>query len=244
MNDPFSDRRQGEFRGDRRRTSWREFRRQYPGFIFTMALAFAIMLAIDGWLIYKRVAYSSEIERLQANMSESEREKTDLIVQSEENKIRMAVELIRRQARLDKRLHLSIPLDSATMYLEREGATLRQIPVVIGPERVVGISPDTVRIVVPRGERTVRQVLQNETWTVPGWVYTDRGIAAQAERSIRGALGPVALILDGGVVIYSVPSVGPLADSSYVMPGSIRAPEADLRAILPNLEEGMKVYLH
>jgi hypothetical protein len=244
VSDPVSDRRQGEFRGDRRRTSWREFRQQYPGFIFTMALALAITLAIDGWLIYKRLAYSAEIERLQANMSESEREKTDLIVQSEENKIRMAVELVRRQARLDSRLHLSIPLDSAVMYLEREGAILRQVAVEIGPERVVGIAPDTVRVVVPRGERTVRQVLQNEVWTVPPWVYTDRGIAVQAERSIRGALGPVALILDGGAVIYSMPSVGPLADSAYVLPGGVRAPEADLRAILPNLEEGMKVYLH
>lgn len=244
MNDPLSDRRQGEFRGDRRRTSWREFRQQYPGFIFTMALALALMLAIDGWLIYKRIAYSAEIERLRASMSESEREKTDLIVQSEENKIRMAIELVRRQARLDERLHLSIPVDSAVMYLEREGAILRQIAVEIGPEKVVGISPDTVRAVVPRGERTVRQVLQGDSWTVPEWVYTDRGIAAQAERSIRGALGPVALILDGGAVIYSMPSVGPLADSGYVMPGSVRAAEADLRAILPNLEEGMKVYLH
>jgi hypothetical protein len=244
VSDPFSDRRQGEFRGDRRRTSWREFRRQYPGFIFTMALALAVMLAIDGWLVYKRVAYSAEIGRLRANMSESEREKTDLIVESEENKIRMAVELVRRQARLDNRLHLSIPLDSSTMYLEREGAILRQIPVEIGVEKVVGVAPDTVRMIVPRGERTVRQVLQNDIWTVPAWVYTERGVAPQAERSIRGALGPVALILDGGVVIYSRPSVGPLADSSYVMPGSIRAPEAHLRAILPNLEEGMKVYLH
>ncbi|HUF66796.1 MAG TPA: hypothetical protein VMM17_12545 [Gemmatimonadaceae bacterium] len=244
MNDPLSDRREGEFRGDRRRTSWREFRRQYPGFIFTMALALAIMLAIDGWLVYKRLAYSTEIERLRANMSESEREKTDLIVQTEEHKIRMAVELVRRQARLDERLHLSIPVDSATMYLEREGAILRQVAVEIGPEKVVGVAPDTVRTVVPRGERTVRQVLENDVWTVPAWVYTDRGIAVQAERSIRGALGPVAVILDGGAVIYSMPSVGPLADSAYVMPGSVRAPEADLRAILPNLEEGMKVYLH
>lgn len=244
MSDPVSDRRQGEFRGDRRRVSWRDFRRQYPGFIFTMALGLAAMIAIDSWLIYKRLAYTTEINRLQANMSESEREKTDLIVQSEESKIRMAVELIRRQARLDSRLHLSIPLDSAMMYLEREGAILRQIPVEIGPERVVGIPPDTVRMVVPRGERTVQRVLQNDIWTVPAWVYTDRGIAAQAERSVRGALGPVALILDGGVVIYSVPSVGPLADSVYVLPGSVRAPEDHLRAILPNLEVGMKVYLH
>lgn len=244
MSDPLSDRRQGEFRGDRRRVGWRDFRRQYPGFIFTMALGLAAMIAIDGWLIYKRLAYSAEINRLRANMSESEREKTDLIVRSEENKIRMAIELVRRQARLDRRLHLSIPLDSATMYLEREGAILRQIPVEIGPERVAGVAPDTVRMVVPRGERTVQKVLENDAWTVPAWVYTDRGIATQAERSIRGALGPVALILDGGVVIYSVPSVGPLADSAYVMPGSIRAPEDHLRAILPNLEVGMKVYLH
>jgi hypothetical protein len=244
VTDPFSDRREGEFRGDRRRPGWREFRRQYPGFIFTMALAFLAMLAIDGWLLYRRQAYSAEIERLRSNMSEAEREQSDLIVESEQNKIRMAIELVRRQARMDSRLHLSIPVDSGRVYLERDGAILRDVAGEIGPERVVGTPPDTLRLVIPRGERTVLQVLQNETWTVPEWVYIDRGIQPETERALRGALGPLAVLLDGGAVLYTMPSAGPLADSAYVLPGSVRVSETDLRAILPNIEPGMKVYFY
>jgi hypothetical protein len=45
-------------------------------------------------------------------------------------------------------------------------------------------------------------------------------------------------------VIYSVPVAGPLNDSSYVLPGSIRASAADLEAIAPNLSVGMAVYFY
>jgi hypothetical protein len=61
---------------------------------------------------------------------------------------------------------------------------------------------------------------------------------------VKGALGPVAVVLSGGTVLYSPPSAGPLNDSAYVLPGSVRAREADLRAILPNVQPGMKVYLY
>lgn len=244
MSDPFSDRRQGEFRGDRRRPGWRDFRRQYPGFIFTMALAFFIMLAIDGWLVYRRQAYSAEITRLRANMSDAEREKSDLLIESERNKIRVAIELVRRQARMDNRLHLSIPVDSGRVYLERDGAILREIAAQLGPEKVVGEPPDTIRLVIPRGERMVQRIMDNESWTAPEWVYADRGVPAAQEREVRGGLGPVALMLDDGTVIYTTPSVGPLADSVYVLPGSVRVAEPDLRAVLPNVEPGMKVYFY
>lgn len=239
-----SDRRKGPFRGDRRRPGWREFRRQYPGFIATLTIALVMMIAIDAWLLYQRIAYSSEIRRLRSSMTASERERTDLIIEAEQNKIRVAIELVRRQARLDKRLHLSIPVDSSRMYLEREGAILREMPIQLGPEKTVGIPPDTVRLAIPRGERTVVRVLQNGSWTVPSWVYRDRGLPPQPARSVRGALGPVAFVLDGGTVIYSQPSSGPLADTAYVLPGSVRAAVADLRAILPNVQAGTKVYLH
>lgn len=209
-----------------------------------MTIAFVTMIAIDAWLLYQRIAYSAEVRRLRASMTVAERERTDLIIEAERNKIRVAIELVRRQARLDKRLHLSIPLDSSRMYLEREGAILREMPIQLGPEKSVGVSPDTVRLAIPRGERTVVRVLQNGSWTVPSWVYTDRGLPPQPPRAIRGALGPVAFVLDGGTVIYSLPSGGPLADSAYVLPGSVRAAPADLRAILPNVQAGTKVYFH
>jgi hypothetical protein len=51
-------------------------------------------------------------------------------------------------------------------------------------------------------------------------------------------------VLDGGTVIYSDPHAGPLADTAYVMPGSVRAREADVKAIQANLKPGTSVYFY
>lgn len=243
MTDPDSDRRAGEFRSDRRRTGWRDFRRSYPGFIFTMAIGVAALVALDAFLIYKRFAYTNEVERLRGSMSAAERQKTDLIIDAEKDKLRMAVELARRQAQMDKVIHLSIPVDSGKIYLEREGAILREMSAQVGPERTVGTAPDTIRMAIPRGERTIVQILTNGSWNVPAWVYSDRKMEGTGG-TVAGALGPIALLLDGGAVIYSQPKAGPLADSAYVLPGSIRASEADLRAVIENLSAGTKVYFY
>jgi hypothetical protein len=230
---------------ERRRPGWREFRRSYPGILITMAIALAAFLAIDVWLIRKRIRYRNEIERLRAEMTALERSRTDAILARDENRLRLALELIRRQARIDKELHLSVTVDSGVMLLEREGARLRDMPIQVGPEKTVGVPPDTVRMVAPRGARTIERILdENSSWEVPAWVYADRGLAPSTERTIKGALGPAAIVLSGGTVIYSMPNVGPLNDSAYVLPGGIRARVADLRAILPNLKNGMTVYFY
>ena len=96
----------------------------------------------------------------------------------------------------------------------------------------------------PRGARTVEKILQGGAWEVPKWVYADRGLPEPADRTIKGALGPVAVLLSGGTVVYSLPTDGPLADPNYLLPGSIRARSADLRAIVPNLQVGRTVYLY
>ena len=54
----------------------------------------------------------------------------------------------------------------------------------------------------------------------------------------------MAILLNGGTVLYAMPSAGPLNDSSYVLPGSVRLRAEDLRAIKPNLETGMRVYFY
>ena len=140
-------------RGDRRRGGWRDFRQNYPGFVFTLLFALIVMLSIDGFLLFKRGDYTAEVARLQANMSDQERARTSAIIESEQNKTRIALELARRQAKLEKALHLSIALDSGKFYLEREGAVLREMPVAFGPEAKVG--PDSIPLVIPRGETSV-----------------------------------------------------------------------------------------
>jgi hypothetical protein len=231
-------------RTDRRRVGWREFRHSYPGLIATMTIAVVIFLAADTWLIARYVRYRRETTELRGSMSDVERRRTDELLAQNENRLKVMVELFKRQANLDPSLHLSVSLDSNVMYLERDGALLREMPITVGPEKRVGTSPDTVHIAAPRGKRSVDRILdESDPWQVPAWVYADRGIAV-GDSPIKGALGPSAIILDGGTVIYSVPTVGPLNDSSYVLPGAIRVRASDLKAIAPNLRPGVPVYFY
>jgi len=230
---------------ERRRQSWREFRLAYPGIISVLFVVLVTMLAIDGWLIYQRTRYARETSRLRAGMTAQERRKADMVVAAEQNRMRVTLELMRRQANLDKELHLSVAVDSGVMYLEREGALLREMPIDVGPEKRVGVAPDTLKIVAPRGARTVERVLgAKDRWEVPRWVYMDRGLPVPDDRTVAGALGPGAIVLSGGAVIYAHPTMGPLSDTAYVLPGAIRARTQDLRAIAPNLTPGMSVYLY
>lgn len=214
--------------------------------VVAVVVLFAI-IALDVWVLLQRQRYLREIERLQSSMSAFERERTEQLVAREQDKVRLAIALIRRQARLEGALHLSVALDSGAMFLERDGAMLREMPVEVGSERRIGVAPDTVRLAAPRGVRTVAKVLDDTTtWEVPPWVYVERGLSPPAEageRQLRGALG-VAVVLEGGAIIYSQPAAGPLSDSTYVMPGAIRARADDLRAILPNVAVGMRVYFY
>ena len=204
-----------------------------------------LLLGIDAALLARRRRYDGEIHRLRASMTTLERRRLDEVMAGERSRLRTALDLLRRQARVEPDLHLSVSVDSGTMYLERDGAQLRRMRVEIGPERRIGVAPDTVRLAPPRGVRSVVSVLNDSTpWQPPPWVYSDRGIGPVEHQALPGALGPAAILLDGGTVIYSLPSVGPLNDSGYVLPGSVRASALDLRAILPNITPGVRVYFY
>ena len=148
-----SPQREGE--GDRRRGTWRDFRRAYPGFVFVLGLGLVAMIAVDFWLLAKRVKYNHDVSELRSHMTDAERQRTDAIVEAEQNKLRIAIELAKRQAKFDKKLHLNVSVDSARMYLTREGALLREMPVQFGPERGVSASDSAPPAAIPRGERTV-----------------------------------------------------------------------------------------
>jgi hypothetical protein len=200
--------------GDRRRGTWRDFRRAYPGFVFVLGLGLVAMIAVDGWLFAKRVKYNRDVTQLREHMTAAERERTDAIVQSEQNKLRIAIELAKRQAKFDKRLHLNVSIDSSRMYLTREGALLREMPVQFGPERAADESSTAPPAAIPRGERTVADLSDN------------------------------SITLDGGTRILSSRNTDPANDSTPVPPGSLRISIDDMKAIMPNLSAGMKVYFY
>ncbi|MGH7633303.1 MAG: hypothetical protein ACRENC_06205 [Gemmatimonadaceae bacterium] len=222
-----------------------DFRRRHPAFVVTIAVIIVGLLAVDGWVLNKRAAYAREVARLRAGMSEFERRRSDAVTNTHEKRIAMMMELLRRQAKIDKEIHLAVDVDSGRMYLERDGALLRENAAEIGPEKRIGSGKDTVHMAAPRGTRSVERILgPTDAWEVPPWVYADRGLVPPAQLSLVGALGPVAIVLNGGTVIYSLPAAGPLNDSSYLLPGSIRASAEDLRAVVPNLQRGTVVYFY
>lgn len=200
--------------GDRRRGKWNDFRRAYPGFVFVLGIALAAMVAVDAWLLLKRVQYNREVSQLRAHMTDAERQRTDAIVEAEQNKLRIAIELAKRQSKFDKRLHLNVSVDSSRMYLTREGAVLREMPVQFGAERGVSDSSSAPPAATPRGERTI------------------------------AALSDTKITLDGGAFIFASQSPKLAGDTSQVPPGSLRVALEDMQAIKPNLNAGMKVYFY
>ena len=189
--------------------------------------------------------YREETERLRAGMTKAQRERTDAVVTAERHRLRVEWELIRRQARGDKQLHLAVNVDSGRMILERDGIVMREMQVRLGPERFRGATGDTSIAVQPLGQRTVQRVLkEGDSWDVPRTVFNDRGLPVPESRRVKGALGDHAIVLTEGTVVYAVPESGPLADSAYVLPGSIQLDPADLKALSASIRPGMSVYFY
>lgn len=200
--------------GDRRRGRWRDFRLAYPGFVFTLILALLAILTLDGFLVYKRRAYTEEVTRLRGAMTDAERAKTDAIVRAEHDKARIALELAKRQAKLEKTLHLSIALDSGRIYLEREGAILREMAALFGPETGTTPGSDSLPAVIPRGQQTVARLESNR------------------------------IVLEGGNAIEAATTDVASADTTPIPPGNVRIGLTDMKAIQPNLTRGMRVYFY
>lgn len=211
----------------------------------SLSLLLVSFLLLDGFLLVRRARYRTETARLRADMSMLERKRADAIVAADADKATLLLELMRRQARGDEAVHLAVNTDSSFIALDRGGARLRTMPARIGPERRVGVPPDTLRVVVPRGLRVIERLLGAEdVWPLPAWLRADRSLPPSGERSGPGWTGPAAIVTSGGTLLYALPASGPLADSSYVMPGAVRLAAADLRAIRDNLTVGTRVYFY
>lgn len=231
--------------GSAREGPFTALRRTHPRAVARLAVLIALVLVGDAMLAMRYLRYSRETARLTQEMTDAERRRTEMLASAEQNRLGVMLELLRRQAAGDRELHLSVSLDSGTMRLERDGALLREMRVAVGGETIVGAVPDTVRVVTPRGARSVERVLgPKDPWEVPGWVFRDRAIPTPSERRIAGVLGSGALVLSGGAVIYALPDSGLLADSAYVLPGAVRLSRSDMRAIVPNITPGVTVYFY
>ncbi|MES2524103.1 MAG: hypothetical protein V4617_15455 [Gemmatimonadota bacterium] len=205
----------------------------------------AIVVAVDGLLVWRRDHYRTETVRLRAGMTDMERKRTDAILAAEADESGLMLELMRRQAAGDDQLHLAVSAESSFVALDRGPARLRVMRARIGPEQRVGTPPDTSHIAVPRGSRTIERLLTaDDAYPLPAWVWIARGQPVPDDRATPGLLGANAIVTTGGTLIYAMPQAGPLADSTFVMPGAVRVRATDLAAIRENLTRGMTVYFY
>jgi hypothetical protein len=179
-----------------------------------MIIALLLILSLDAFLVYKRRAYTAEVTRLRGAMTDAERAKTDAIVQAEQDKARIALELAKRQAKMEKLLHLAVALDSGRIYLEREGLVLREMVALFGPEKGTTPGSDSLPVVIPRGQQTVARLEENK------------------------------IVLEGGNVIEAASTDVASADTTPIPPGNVRIGLTDMKAIMPNLTRGMRVYFY
>jgi len=211
----------------------------------TILVTVILALAANIILVTRYLRYKDETARLRAGMTNAQRERADAVVAAERHRLRVEFELIRRQARGDRQLHLAVNVDSGRMVLERDGVVLREMNVRIGADRVPGARGDSAILVNALGQRTIERVLTaRDAWEVPPDVFADRGMPVPDDRRVRGALGDDAIVLSDGTVAYAVPESGPLADTSYVLPGSVQLAAADLKALSANIRPGMSVYFY
>jgi hypothetical protein len=225
----------------RRRRRWSEFRQAYPRIVTGMAAFLGLLVLVDAFLGYKWFRYARETTRLRTAMNRVESDRADSLVAAGESQVALMMELARLQATGEPALNLAVSLEDGRMYLQREGARLREMPVKVGPDTRTA----DVVVAAPRGKRAVVRVVEgDDSYELPAWAWSARNLPVPPSRAVKGGLGPVALVLSGGTVIYSLPAPPPLDAADYVLPGSVRAEAADLQAIRENLRPGMPVYFH
>ena len=207
-------------------------------------LALVAVMACDAWLFARMRSVQAEAHRARTDAFGTSGAASDAALAAQQARLRSILEKVRAQAAADPAFHLNVEVDSGTVTLERDGLVLRTMVAELGPESVVGVAPDTQRLAVPRGVRTVLTLVpKGAPYELPAWLWRERGLEVPADRRVKGALGSGAAFLEGGTLIYARTAVGPLADSLYVWPGAIRLSDEDLKAVLPNLKPGVKVYL-
>jgi len=220
-------------------------RHKNPRGRYAILVIVILALTANAVLASRYLRYQEETSRLRAGMTKAQRERADAVVAAERHRLRVELELVRRQARGDRQLHLAVNVDSSRMVLERDGIVMREMAVKLGPERFRGAQGDSAISVQALGQRTIERVLrEGDSWEVPRSVFTDRGLPVPENRRIRGALGGSALVLSEGIVVYAIPESGPLADSTYVLPGSVQLDAVDLKALAASIRPGMSIYFY
>lgn len=231
------------------RRSIGKLKQEHPVFFWGVASLLAILLVATVAVAVRVPLYMTQAAQLDRRMDETEKEMRDRILDSRARRSALAIALMRRELSLrsmeEKGLHLAISTEDSTLSLRHGSATLREVPIAIGPDSVIN-APDgrTWRFVRALGERHVKDRQTSPSYEVPEWVYIGRGEQPppEGQRTVAGALGRYVLILDDGTEIYSEPEAGPFTE--HVKPGAFMAAEDDLKAIFEAVRAQAPVYIY
>lgn len=225
-------------------------RRDHPAFFWGTLTVLVLLLGAATAVALRVPQYQREAALMEQRMDQQERQTRDRILEARTRKTELAVALMRREMRLKslqaKGIHLAISVDDSTLALRHGSATLRQVPVAIGPDSVIR-APDgqSWRFVRALGERYVADKLTRPSEPIPEWVYVSRGqpVPPAEQRTVEGGLGTYVLRLDDGTEIYTRPGKGPLAEG--VKPAAFMVEkDQDLRAIFDAIREETPVYIY
>lgn len=224
----------------------------HPRLVALLAVAIVLVLLIIAGLLDRRQRYVHEIDRLRSAMTDVERERTDALLAEEAHRFEVSLALLRRQAKVDGKLHLAVDVGTRHLVLQREGAVLRSVLVEIGSDAPSAsadgdtgagdsiLPPGSIPLSAPRGTRTVERVIPaGQGYTLPSWA-----VAGRPDLPDGFQLDSGLLLLGGGLLVYASPASGPLAPPEPVLPGSVRVPAEDFEAMRENIVPGMTVYFY
>ncbi len=232
------------------REDMRNLKRDHPIFFWGIAVVTLVLLTATAAMAIRIPQYRSQAATLDERMSEEERETRDRILNSQAKRSELAMALLQRELRLraleENSIHLAISVSDSTLALRHGDATLREVPVTIGPDStVMGPGGRTWRLVQALGERHLVEKERDADLTVPDWVYHSRGeqIPPDPERTVDGGLGSYLLRLDDGTEIHTRPDTGPFASGARPA-GFIVESEDDMAAIFDAISIDTPVYIY
>lgn len=231
------------------RSALTRLKRDHPIFFWGTTAVLTLLIVATVVVAVRVPIYMSQARAIDARMSETERAMRDRILQSQARRSELAVALLQRELRLrsmeQDQIHLALSVEDSTLSLRHGAATLREVPVAIGPDSVI-TAPDgrTWRLIRALGERHVVDKQISPAYTIPEWVYIGSGrpVPPEAAREVEGALGRYVLKLDDGTLIYSEPETGPFTD--VVIPGSFQVPEREMRVMFDAVRTDMPIYIY
>lgn len=235
----------GRFRDDTN-----SLRRDHPLFFWGIAVVALALLTATAAMAIRIPQYRSQAATLNTRMSESERDTRDRILNSQAKRSELAMALLERELRLraleENSVHLAISVADSTLSLRHGDATLREVPITVGPDSTVaGPGGTTWRLVQALGERRLVEKERDADLIVPEWVYHARGepVPASGRRTVEDGLGSYLLRLDDGTEIHTRPAIGPYASGPHPA-GFIVENEEDLAAIFDAISIDTPVYIY